>query len=72
MRLYVNGTGGTSAAVLTAINSEANGSTIVLSLAAADYVECYIYQTSGSSKIAYDEANGAVGYIWFDCNYLGA
>jgi len=72
VRLYVNGTGGTSAAVLTALNSEANGSTIVLSLAVADYVECYIYQTSGSAKIAYDEANGAIGYIWFDCNYLGA
>jgi hypothetical protein len=72
VRLYVNGTGGTSAAVLTCINSEANGSTIVLNLAVADYVECYIYQTSGSAKIAYDENNGAAGYIWFDCNYLGA
>jgi len=72
VRLYVNGTGGTSAAVLGAANSEANGSTIVLSLAVADYVECYIYQTSGTSKIAYDENSGAVGYIWFDCNYLGA
>ena len=72
VRLYVNGTGGTSAALLTAINSEANGSTIVLNLAVADYVECYIVQTSGSAKIAYDENNGAVGYIWFDCNYLGA
>ena len=72
VRLYVNGTGGTSAAILNAPNSEANGSTIILNLAVGDYVEVYLRQTSGTAKIAYDEANGAVGYIWFDCEYLGA
>jgi hypothetical protein len=72
VRLYVNGTGGTSAAVLTTISGEANGSTKILNLAAADYVEVYLYQASGSAKTAYDETNGATGQIWFDCDYLGA
>lgn len=70
--LYTNGTGGTRNAFINVQNAEANQATIILSLAVGDYVEVYLRQTSGTSKIAFDENNGAAGFVWFDCEYLGA
>jgi hypothetical protein len=70
--LYTNGTGGTRNAFINVPNAEANQATIILSLAVGDYVEVYLRQTSGTSKIAFDENNGAAGFVWFDCEYLGA
>ena len=70
--IYTNGTGGTRNAFINVANAEANGSTMVLYLAAGDYIEVYLRQTSGTAKLAFDENSGAVGFIWFDCNYLGA
>jgi len=70
--IYTNGTGGTRNAFVNVANAEANGSTMVLYLAAGDYIEVYLRQTSGTAKVAFDENNGAAGFIWFDCNYLGA
>ena len=70
--IYTNGTGGTRNAFINVANAEANGSTMVLYLAAGDYIEVYLRQTSGTSKLAFDENSGAAGFIWFDCNYLGA
>jgi len=70
--LYTNGTGGTRNAFINVANAEANQATIILSLAVGDYVEVYLRQTSGTSKIAFDENNGAAGFVWFDCEYLGA
>lgn len=70
--LYTNGTAGTRNAFINVPNAEANQGTIILSLAVGDYVEVYLRQTSGTSKIAFDENNGAAGFVWFDCEYLGA
>lgn len=70
--IYTNGTGGTRSAFISTVSGNANQASIVLSLAVADYVEVYLRQTTGSSQTAFDEANGAIGFIWFDCNYLGA
>jgi hypothetical protein len=71
-QIFTNGTGGTRNAYINTANAEANQATIILSLAVADYVEVYLRQTSGSSKTAFDETNGASGFVWFDCEYLGA
>lgn len=71
-QIFTNGTGGTRNAYINTANAEANQATIILSLAAADYVEVYLRQTSGTSKTAFDETNGASGFVWFDCEYLGA
>jgi len=70
--IYTNGTAGTRNAFINVPNAEANQATMILSLAVGDYVEVYLRQTSGTSKIAFDEANGAAGFVWFDCEYLGA
>ena len=70
--IYTNGTGGTRSAFISTVSGNANQATIILSLAVADYVEVYLRQTTGSSQTAFDEANGATGFVWFDCEYLGA
>ena len=70
--IYTNGTGGTRNAFINVASAEANGSTMVLYLADGDYIEVYLRQTSGTAKVAFDENSGAAGFIWFDCNYLGA
>ena len=70
--IYTNGTGGTRNAFIATVSGNANQASIVLDLAVADFVEVYLRQTSGVPQTAFDEANGATGFVWFDCNYLGA
>ena len=72
LKVFVNGTGGTRVGYINLLSGQASTASIILNLSAADYVELYFGQSTGSTQTIYDETNGATGIAYFACQYLGA
>jgi len=72
IQVYVNGTSGSRVGNISLASGAFATLSLLLNLSAADYVEIYFDQSTGSTQTIYDETNGATGQANFSCQYLGA